>query len=300
MSFRLEQVEKMVAWCAVAEEFSTHRDLARREFFGEDHSQPSRYLEGTGDPTSRQRRFLGWFMFGHSLSDGSLAGKIAVEELFTGTARAEGIRAIEGARFVLGIVTSVIPGRSLFLELEDERIELRSRQLSRGFGKDIPLVTWIVPSRPRLWIPGPGWTQWPVGIGPNIRSKLKTFQPDPISVERLLQGRSAPSELENKAELPRDTTLEEAVQRITEEAESNGRTGLVMSVKDWERMVLKYMKASDINGYAQEIANLVGKVSDFDVLNTWLGLAMNVWNTTPQPDRSNLTAYELSEVSKTD
>jgi hypothetical protein len=38
---------------------------------------------------------------------------------------------------------------------------------------------------------------------------------------------------------------------------------------------------------------LAGKVSSIDEANQWLGLATNIWNNTPQPDRGGRTAPEM-------
>lgn len=37
----------------------------------------------------------------------------------------------------------------------------------------------------------------------------------------------------------------------------------------------------------------VGTVNSIDELNKWLGLAMNIWNNTPQPDRSGKSPFEI-------
>jgi hypothetical protein len=38
----------------------------------------------------------------------------------------------------------------------------------------------------------------------------------------------------------------------------------------------------------------VGTATSVEDLDRWLQLAMNIWNTTPQPDRGGASAYELS------
>jgi len=42
------------------------------------------------------------------------------------------------------------------------------------------------------------------------------------------------------------------------------------------------------------VTKRVGDVPSLDELNRWMALAMNIWNTTPQPDRGGRTAQELS------
>jgi len=39
---------------------------------------------------------------------------------------------------------------------------------------------------------------------------------------------------------------------------------------------------------------IIGKVTSLDDLNRWLALAMNIWNSTPQPDCGGRTVYELT------
>ena len=45
--------------------------------------------------------------------------------------------------------------------------------------------------------------------------------------------------------------------------------------------------------FSKDVMKLVGKVSSVEEANLWLGLAMNIWNNTPQPDRGGKTASEL-------
>jgi hypothetical protein len=61
MSFRASQLEDIGNWCATSEELAPFRAQARREFFGEDDPRRVAYWPGAGDPTSRERRFVGWF-----------------------------------------------------------------------------------------------------------------------------------------------------------------------------------------------------------------------------------------------
>jgi len=222
-------------------------------------------------------------------------GQIAVEKLFDGSTREQGLKAVEGSRHVLAMVTSVIPGRGAFLELEDERFDLRSRELSRIMVRGSSFILHLAPSRPGLWIPGPGWLEWPFFIGPNMRRNLKDFQLDPILVERLLQNRERAPDERPEVEYPRDTTLEEAVARMTKEAKSEGRPALVLSAEEWERLVLKHLDDTDITRFTQEVIRMVSDVESPDEMNRWFALAMNIWNSTPQPDRGGRTAYELSE-----
>ena len=53
------------------------------------------------------------------------------------------------------------------------------------------------------------------------------------------------------------------------------------------------MKAKNYNRFNKDVVKWVGEVTSLDDLNRWLGLAMNIWNATPQPDRGGKAAYEL-------
>ena len=131
-------------------------------------------------------------------------------------------------------------------------------------------------------------------LGPGIQSHLKRFQLDPISVERLLQQRASSEEERPKIEYPRDSTLEEAVARMTAVAQAEGRDKLIRPVEEWKTLVLTCMKTNDFNRFSKDIVKRVGEVPSLDDLNRWLALAMNIWNATPQPDRGGKTAYELT------
>ncbi len=135
---------------------------------------------------------------------------------------------------------------------------------------------------------------WPTRFGPAIRSRLKKFQLDPTQVERFLQRRTREQESKPKIEYPRDKTLEEAVARMTEAAQAEGKDKLVKPVEEWKKLVLTCMKAKNYNRFNKDVVKWVGEVTSLDDLNRWLGLAMNIWNATPQPDRGGKTAYEIS------
>ena len=294
MTFRLSQLEEIVDWRWTSRELAAVREDAQRRFFGEDGSNPAKYWPGAEGYTSRQRRFLGWFMFGFDLADGRRPGEVAAEDLYSGPALQEALGGVRGARYVLAIVRGTIPRRRVFLELEDERFELRSKTLADSVKRDTALVAHLVSSRPGVWIPGPGWIEWPVHIGPNMRRELKRFQVDPISVERLLQGRSKKPTGDQDAELPYDDTLGQAVERMTEAAKADGRAGLILSPEEWEGLVVSHLQGGGFMAFSQEILAWLGDVSSFEELNLWLAMATNIWNNTPQPDRGGKSARELS------
>ncbi|MDP2950136.1 MAG: hypothetical protein Q8P22_11430 [Chloroflexota bacterium] len=295
MSFTARQLEEMAGWCSGCAELATIRASAWRMFFGEDDPRPVHYWPGVGDVVGRQRRFIGWFMLAFTLPDGRHPAQLAVERLYDGSERLEALKAVDGARYVLAIVTSVIPGHGLFLEIERESLEVRSKPLSHVFERGKTLISHLVPVRLGQWIPGPGWLEWPTIMGPNMRKELMRFQPDPISVERLLQTRSDRPEGMKRPEHPRDATLEQAVARMTEAALAEGRSGLVMSPEEWKLLVVKHLDNPDMTAFSRELTGKIGEVKDMDELNRWLALATNIWNTTPQPDRGGRTAYEMAK-----
>jgi hypothetical protein len=132
-----------------------------------------------------------------------------------------------------------------------------------------------------------------MGIGPNMRRELKQFQPDPIQVERLLQRRAGGAEHEPGFDRPQDATLDAAVARMTAAAQAASRPELVLSVTEWRAMVLRHMSGTNPNAYFEEVVRRIGAAGSLDELNRFLGLANNIWNATPQPDRGGKTAYEL-------
>lgn len=126
-----------------------------------------------------------------------------------------------------------------------------------------------------------------------MRSNLKELQPDPIDVERLLQMRATPED-DRRESPPTDETLEAAVARMTEAAEADGRTGLVMAPEEWSELVNQHLGSTDVFSFTQEVINRLGEVEDTDRMNRWLALATNVWNNAPQRDRGGRSANQLS------
>jgi hypothetical protein len=55
------------------------------------------------------------------------------------------------------------------------------------------------------------------------------------------------------------------------------------------------MMSDKIAEFGKEIVSRLGEIESVDEINKWLGLAMNIWNTTPQPDREGKTAYEMGD-----
>ena len=294
MTLNAHMVEQLAEWCLRSDTLANDRATARRDFFGYDEPDEARYMEGAGDVTSRERRFLGWFALSYKLSDGRCPAELAAAAILSGSDLTSAIDSIKGSRYVLAMVAMVNPGRGLILRLEDEEFTVDNRQLSRLLKRDDALYAHIIPAGRRGWLVGPGWLEWPMRIMPGMQAMLKKFQLSPIDLERLLQQRFESSEDRPKVELPRDSSLKAAVARMTKAANAEGRTNLVMTMAQWKKLVLSHMKSSQINDFSNDIVKRVGKVNSIDELNKWLGLAMNIWNNTPQPDRGGKSPFEIS------
>jgi hypothetical protein len=287
-------VEQLAEWCLQSDTLADLRAAARRDFFGYDEPGEAHYMEGAGDVTSRERRFLGWFALTFKLPDGRSPAELAAAAILSGSELISAIDSIKGSRYVLAMVAMVHLGKGLILRLEDEEFTIDNRQLSRLLNRDDALYAHIIPAGRRGWLVGPGWLQWPMRIMPGMQAMLKKFQLSPIDLERLLQQRFESSEDRPKVELPRDSSLKAAVARMTKEAKAEGHSNLVMTTAQWKKLVLSHMKSSQINDFSKEIVNRVGKVNSVEDINKWLGLAMNIWNNTPQPDRGGKSPFEIS------
>jgi hypothetical protein len=287
-------IERLAEWCAKSESLADIRSRARSDYFGYDEAGTVKYMAGAEEVNSRERRFLGWFGFSFRLSDGKHPAELAASALFSGTEITPVMKSIQDARYVMAVVTMVNPSKGVYLELEDEEFEVESRILSQVLNKDDAVCVHIMPVGRGRWLIGPGWLVWPIRLGPGIRSSLKRFQLDPIKVERFLQQRTTSDKDRPKSEHPRDRTLDEAVARMTTAARAEGREGLVRSAEEWKTLVLACMKVNNFNRFSKDVVKRIGKVTSLDEMNKWLALAMNIWNSTPQPDRGGRTAYELS------
>jgi hypothetical protein len=135
---------------------------------------------------------------------------------------------------------------------------------------------------------------------PGMQAELKNIQITPIQLERFLQQRKDPNDDRRKADLPQDSSLKAAVARMTKAAKAEGIENLVMTQTQWKRIVLKHMKSSQINDFSKDIVNRVGSVKSINGVNKWLGLAMNIWNNTPQPDRGGRSPNEIRQEYETE
>jgi hypothetical protein len=294
MALTASAVEQIAAWCAGSEELADMRSKARSEYFGYDEPGEVHYMEGAGDVTSRERRFLGWFMLTFKMPDGRSPAELAAAAVLSGSELASAIDSLKGVRYVLAMVAMVNPGRGLILRLEDEEFTVENRQLSRLFNRDDAICAHIIPAGRRGWLVGPGWLSWPVGIRPGMQAMLKKFQLSPIELERFLQQRKDPAKERPKVEQPRDSTLKAAVARMTKAAKAEGRQNLIMTQTQWKKLTFPYMASSQINEFIKEIIKRVGVVESVEAANKWIGLAMNIWNNTPQPDRGGKSPFEIS------
>ncbi len=285
-------VELIAQWCAQSEAIDDIRAKARSDFFGYDEPGTIKYMAGSEELNTRERRFLGWFSFVFRLPDGRRPAETAATALLKGTELSSALKSIQNARYVLAIVTMVMPNKAVYLELEDEEFDVSSRYMSHILYTEDSVCAHILPVGRNRWVIGPGWLTWPVRFGPGMRSRLKKFQPSPIEVERFLQQRSSGKE-KPKIDYPRDKTLKEAVTRMTEAAHDGGKDQLIRSLEEWKGIVLACMKANDFNRFHKDIAKWVGKFSSLDELNKWIALASNIWNNVPQPDRGNRSAVEI-------
>ena len=294
------KLEEIVSWCNSNDTLADIRSRARSEYFGYDEPGEIRYMAGTGDINGRERRFLGWFALSYLLSDEKRPAELAAENLFSGNELISAIESIKGSRYVLAMIAMANPGNGLILRLVDEEFSIDNRYLSRTFVRGDAICAHIVPVGRRGWLVGPGWLQWPTRIMPGMQAQLKNFQFNPIQLERFLQQRKDPNDELLKEKRPHDTSLKDAVARMTKTARAEGVESLVMTQAQWKKMVLKHMKSTEINDFSKEIVNRVGSVKSIDEINKWLGLAMNIWNNTPQPDRGGKSAIEIHKEYETE
>ncbi|MEJ2740015.1 MAG: hypothetical protein P8105_09360, partial [Dehalococcoidia bacterium] len=94
----------MTDWCARSDELVEVRAQARNEYFGYDEPGDIHYLEGMGDINSRERRFMGWFMFNFELPDGRKPAEVAAAATLSGNELLSALDSIKGSRYVLAAV----------------------------------------------------------------------------------------------------------------------------------------------------------------------------------------------------
>jgi hypothetical protein len=294
MPLTARKVEELAAWCLYSEVLTDIRSKARSEFFGYDEPGEVKYAEDTDEVNSRNRRLIGWFSFYFRMPDGTHPAEMAAADLFSGPELASALKSIRGCRFIMAVTTTFIEDKIAYLKLQDEEFRVDSPLLSRSLYTDDVICAHLMPVGRERWLVCPGWVVLPLHLGRNIRSHLKRFQPNPIETERLLQQRTTPpNDNAPKIEYPADRNMEDAVSRMTKAAQAEGRDKLVKSPEEWQSLVLTCIKSKDINLFSKNIIKLAGKIASVDEANKWLGLAINIWNNTPQPDRGGRTANEM-------
>jgi len=113
MALNANVVEQLAEWCLRDDALADIRATARQDFFGYDEPGEAHYMEGAGDVTSRERRFLGWFALTFKLPDGRYPAELAASAILSGNELASAVDSIRGSRFVLAMVAMVNPGRGL-------------------------------------------------------------------------------------------------------------------------------------------------------------------------------------------
>ena len=146
MTFNLSVLEAVVARCRDSADLDASRREAQSIFFGDDDERPVEYWPGTGELTSRERRFLGYFLFNWELDSGEHPSEVAVRGLYRGATGAEALAAVRGSRFVFAYATGIV-GRSVYLELDKERFEVRSPQWASSLHRGLTVVSHLVPVR---------------------------------------------------------------------------------------------------------------------------------------------------------
>ena len=189
MTLNANSIEQLAMWCLKTDAIADVREIAHRDFFGLDEPGEMNYLGEAGSPIIMERRFLGWFTLTFKLPDGRHPAELAASAMLMGSELNSLIDLINNSRYILGVISMVIPGQGLILRLEDQEFSIQSRPLSRLADRNDGLYAHIIPDGRRGWLVGPGWMQWPMSITRSIDLQLKKYQLNPIDVERILQQR---------------------------------------------------------------------------------------------------------------
>lgn len=294
MAFTQGMLEEVAAWCRDSMELTAPRREARARFFGDEDDRPVKYWAGTEDFTAKERRFLGYFLFDCALPTGEKPAEVAAKRLYLGSAQAEALTAISKARFVFAEIKSIV-GREVTLGLEEERFRVRSAQWAASVQRDSVIVAHLVPVRSGYWLAAPGWVNMPFTLGPGLRANLAMMQTDPISLERMLQGRASPAGELPAPPPPTDADLDTAVNRLSAWAAEHGYDALVMSPTEWEALVVKHLTNPALTAFYQEVMARIDAFSSEEEVSEFGGLLTNIWNNTPQPDRGGLTANQMAK-----
>ena len=84
MAITVNMIEELAQWCSRSDTLADVRSQVRREYFGYDEPGEVKYMPGTEEVTSRERRFLGWFAFSFRLPDGKHPAEMAAAAMLKG------------------------------------------------------------------------------------------------------------------------------------------------------------------------------------------------------------------------
>ena len=288
MGITARLIEEVAQWCAIDDSLGEEREEALLDF---PRGAAAGYWPGAGGANARHRRFLGWFMFTLREGQDRTPAERGADALCDGVERSQAALAFRGAQYVLAVTRSVLPGRSVFLEIEERRFEIPNRQWSRSFSPGCLIAAHLVPTERRgIWLPGPGWMELPLHAGPNMQRELGHLQADAVSLEKMLCGKlDTPAPVRHSS-----ATLAEAVERMSRLARERGHPELILSEESWSSMVLRYMEEMDATGFYTTITASAAP-ADIDDAQLWTDHASDIWNNTPQPDRGGKSAAQLVE-----
>ncbi len=287
-------VEGLGSWCLRAPQLAGLRKQAWDEFFGVNDPRPVDYMPGTGEPETRERRFLGYFMFTFRLPSGECPAERAAFALYDGRALAETVNAVRAAVYVFASVRSVF-GRNVFLDAGGREYEVRSSIWAKDLGKAGVIATHLVPARHEYWVHGPGWVSLPISLGPGAVESVTSAEADPIHTEQLLQRRNVGEE-HPSTELPNDRSLAAAIRRMNAWANAHNEPRLIASPRVWSARVRKHLHDYAAMAFFQDVMDLAERVASVEEANELIALASNIWNHTPQPDRGGQSAWKLARA----
>ncbi len=287
-------IEELGAWCLLTPELAGLRKEAWDQFFGVNDPRPVDYMPGTEGAKTGERRFLGYFMFTCRLPSGESPAERAAFALYDGPARAETVMAVRAAVYVFASVRSVF-GRSIFLDAGGREYEVRSSIWAKDLARAGVVAAHLLPARHEYWVHGPGWVSLPMKLGPGAVVSVTSAEADPIHTERLLQRRTSEDERPSP-ELPNDRSLAAATRRMDAWANTHNEPRLIASPRVWSARVRKHFHDYAAMAFFQEVLDLADHVVSVEEANELVGLASNIWNNTPQPDRGGQSARKLTQT----
>jgi hypothetical protein len=91
VAFKEQMIEEILDWCVGNRGLGPELRRSRHQFFAEGDPRPLKYWPGAEGVISRERRFLGYFMFDHRLSTGETPAEATVGLLYGGAEKAEAV-----------------------------------------------------------------------------------------------------------------------------------------------------------------------------------------------------------------